>query len=114
MATNEKFREADSLTLPVPPNTVAGDPLRVGTLVGVALTDRDDATGTATVRLKGAFVLNVASTVTAVGQPLYITGDGTVRVDQVTATVGSNLLYGYALATKGSAVAPIPVRIAQV
>lgn len=113
MATNEVYREADSLPLPVPTGTKSGDPIKVGSLVGVALIDRE-ADGTATVRLKGAFALTVADAVTAVGAPLYVIGDGTSRITSLTNAAAGNTLFGYALATKTAAAAVIPVRITQV
>lgn len=42
MATNEIFKEADYLSLPVPAGTVSGDPVLVGDLVGVAQTSEGD------------------------------------------------------------------------
>lgn len=106
MATNEVYRNADSLPLPVPANTPHGAPVKVGALLGVTLTDRDE-NGAATVRLKGAFDFTVDGAVTQVGSPVYI-ADG----DLSTNDAGD--LYGYALATKTAPAAPIPVRIAQV
>jgi predicted RecA/RadA family phage recombinase len=108
MATNERFRDADHLTLPVPSGTVSGDPVRVGALNGVAQTSRDED-GNATVWLKGAYDLEVDGAVTDVGSPLYLDGK--------TLVVAAGELgepFGYALATKTAAAAPVPVRIAQV
>lgn len=113
MATNEVFRNADHLTLPVPANTVAGDPVHIGGLVGVAVTSRD-ADGNATVWLKGAFNLTVADAITVVGQPVYAIGDGTTRFTSLTNSASGNTLFGHALATKTATAAAIPVRIAQV
>jgi len=107
MATNESFRNSDSLTLPVPAGTKSGAPVKVGSLVGIALTSEDG--GTATVRLKGAFDLEVTGAVSNVGDPVYITSAGALNV-----TSEGNTLFGYALATKTAAAAVIPVRIAQV
>lgn len=42
MATNEIFKEANYLSLPVPEGTVSGDPVLVGELVGVAQTTEGD------------------------------------------------------------------------
>lgn len=113
MATNEVYRNADHLTLPVPTGTVSGDPVHVGDLVGVAVTDRD-ADGNATVWLKGAFLLTVSDAITAVGQKVHAVGDGTTRFTTLTNVATGNTLFGYALATKTAASAAIPVRIAQV
>ncbi|ACZ29575.1 conserved hypothetical protein [Xylanimonas cellulosilytica DSM 15894] len=109
MATNEVFRDADHLTLPVAEGVKSGAPVTVGSLVGVAITDRADD-GTATVRLKGASLLPVTGGgITQVGTPVYITSAGALNI-----TATDNTLFGYALATKSSGSAEIPVRIAQV
>lgn len=112
MATNEIFREAENLTLPVVSGTVAGDPVMVGSLVGVALLDRD-ADGNSTVRTKGAFRLQVTGEVTAVGQPLYFVAASPTVLD-VSSNTGANPLFGYALEVKTATTAAITVRLAQV
>ena len=52
MATNEIFKEADYLSLPVPAGTVSGDPVLIGDaatgLVGVAQTTEGENYGTST------------------------------------------------------------------
>src|SRR5690554_5723793 len=48
MATNELFKEADYLSLPVPEGTLSGDPVLVGELVGVAQTSEGDNSYTST------------------------------------------------------------------
>lgn len=112
MATNEVFRDADHITLPVVTGTVSGDAVKVGSLVGVAQTDRD-TDGTATVWRKGAFNLPVDAAIT-VGAPVYIDGDaGTTRVTTLTATATDNTLFGYAL-TALTAAGVATVAIAQV
>lgn len=122
MARNEIFRDADHLSLPVPSGTVSGDPVKVGSLVGVAQTDRATATnpgggnaeGNATVWRKGAHSLTVDGAITAVGQAVYFVGDGTSRSAQLSATASGNTLFGYALETKAATAAPIRVAIARV
>lgn len=129
MATNEIFRDADHLSLPVPDGTVAGAPVRVGGLNGVATTDRaktdvaptnadgtlntaykfggGNPTGNASVLLKGAHSFTVAFAIAAVGDPVYITG-----ANALTATASGNQLYGHALTTKSAPSGPLTVRIA--
>ena len=46
MATNEIFKDANYLSLPVPEGTVSGDPVLVGELVGVAQTTEGENYGT--------------------------------------------------------------------
>lgn len=113
MATNEVYRNADSIPLPVPAGTKSGDPVKVGSLIGVALTDRGDD-GQATVRRTGAFTLTVGDAVESAGTPLYVAGDGTSRITSLTTTATGNTLFGYALTTKTAAAGPLPVAIAQV
>ncbi|PZR55230.1 hypothetical protein DNL40_02345 [Xylanimonas oleitrophica] len=108
MATNEYLRDAVHVTLPVASGVKSGQAVKVGSLVGVAITDRAED-GTATVWRAGAFNLSVTGAVTNVGDPVYITSSG-----QLTATATDNTLFGYALATKAAAAAEIPVAIAQV
>lgn len=113
MATNEVYRNADHIPLPVPSGTKAGDPVKVGSLIGVAITDRD-TDGQATVWRKGAFTFTVDGAIANVGDPVYVAGDGTSRITGLTGTATGNTLFGYALATKTAAAGPLPVAIAQV
>jgi predicted RecA/RadA family phage recombinase len=113
MAKNERFLNADHLSLPVPADTGSGVGVIVGSIVGVTQTaegEGGNADGYATVWTKGAFDLPVTGAITAVGTPVYIPPAG----GAVTATATGNTLFGYALATKGSGVGTIPVKIAQV
>ena len=64
MALNEKFRDADHLSLPVPAGKKSGDHVRVGGLNGVCQADRD-ADGNATVWLKGGHVFTTDFAVTS-------------------------------------------------
>jgi len=115
MAKNEVFRNADHLTLPVPTGTKSGDPVVVGELKGVALTDRDTTDGTATVWLKGAFAFSVDGAVDTVGTPVHIVADGTRQTTlAVAAPAADGKVFGYVLETKTAATAPVAVRIAQV
>lgn len=130
MATNEIFRDADHLSLPVPAGKRAGDPVRVGGLNGVCETDRaatdvdvlnadgtrnpaynaggGNPNGNASVWLKGAHKFTVAFAVANVGDPVYILADGSA----LTGTASGNSLYGHALTTKSAASGPLTVRIA--
>lgn len=113
MARNERFLNADHLSLPVPDGTGSGVAVIVGSIVGVTQTKEGEggnADNFATVWTKGAFDLPVTGTISAVGTPVYIPTAG----GALTATSTSNVLFGYALATKGSGTGTIPVKIAQV
>lgn len=117
MATNEVYDEGDDLSLPVPSATVAGSPVLVGSLVGVAQTDCASATnwgggnpvGSATVKTEGVHKFNVVGA-TTVGLAVYVVA---ANPNTLTVTVGSNVLFGYALAAQaGTGI--VPVKIAQV
>lgn len=113
MATNERFHNAEHLSLPVPAGTKSGDPVIVGSLPGYAKTavgEGGNATGYATVWMKGAADVPVTGAVTAIGSPVYIPTAG----GALTTTASGNTVWGYALATKGAGVGTIPVKIAQV
>lgn len=120
MATNEVFDEGDVLSLPVPAGTKSGDPVKVGSLIGVAQTDRADsangvfgggnADGNASVDTDGVHRLNVTEAVANIGDPVYfVTG----QTGLVSASAG-NTLFGYALALKGAGAGVIPVKLTQV
>jgi predicted RecA/RadA family phage recombinase len=113
MATNEVFRDADHLSLPVPADTPSGAPVLVGgTLVGVTQTaegEGGNADGFATVWRKGAHDLSVTGAVTNIGDPVYITG-----ANALNRTASGNTLFGYALEIKGAAAGVIPVALARV
>lgn len=109
MATNQVYDDADSLSLPVPSGTLANDPVVVGAaLVGVAMTDRDDD-GESTVRMKGAFTLDVAATAAmAVGDIVYITAATGVLSN----TAAGNVRFGYLLqAIAGAGTASVRVKV---
>ena len=110
---NEVFRDADRLSLPVIDGTVSGDPVVVGSLIGVAATDKGaggNVAENATVWRKGAYRLTVSTAVSAVGTALYFaTGS-----KKLTTTATANTLFGYALETKGTGDGDIPVALAQV
>src|SRR4051812_35294929 len=121
MATNEVFRDADMLSLPVPNGTASGAPVRVGQaatgLNGVTQTktgaagepEGGNATGRASVLLKGAHKLQVSTaTALAVLDPVYITSGNVL-----TPVATGNQLFGHALTAKGTtANEVITVRIA--
>lgn len=114
MATNQVYANAQHIPLPVPAGTKSGDPVLVGDLVGVAVIDIE-ADGQATVWRDGAYNFSVTGAVTEIGSPVYIAaaGQGT-RQTGLTVTAGSDVLFGYALATKAAGASVIPVAIAQV
>lgn len=107
MATNRRRVEARKLNLPVDAGTVSGDPVLVGRLPGVALTDRDTA-GNATIDTEGAYDLEVEASAGAigVGDVIYIDGAGALSND----STGDR--FGYALEAIGNAeTATIEVKL---
>jgi hypothetical protein len=124
MAKNENFERAERQSWPVPSGKVSGDPVRVGGVNGVCLTDRaltsvpvDDPTynygggnldGYASVATVGEFTFTTSFAIAAVGDPVYILANGS----DLTGTAGGNNLFGYARSTKGASAGPLRVRIA--
>lgn len=100
MARNEVFRDADALSLPVPPGTPSGAPVKVGGLFGVTQTPEGEGgnpEGFATVWLKGAHRFTVTGAVAAKGEAIYITDAGTL-----TTTATGNTRFGFSYSTKGA------------
>jgi len=114
MAKNNVFAWTRSRSLPVADGTVSGSPVIVGSLVGVALTNKGgggNAATDATVALDGAWDLPVTTTTTIdVGGIVYIIAATGVLTPVATA----NVVFGYALEAKGAAAATIRVEISQV
>lgn len=116
MATNETFRNADNLSLPVAAATASGTAVIVGgtidSLVGVTQTKEGEGGNPAlyaSVMLKGAHKLPVTGAVTVIGQAIYIPIAG----GALTTTVGTNCLFGHALETKAAGTSTITVRVAR-
>ncbi len=125
MTSREIFHDGDYLSLPVPSGLKSGDPVRVGELNGVLVTDRTPDTqtitdtqgpvtpggnpaGYASVKLKGVREFDgVAFAVTNVGDPIYITPG-----NALSGSASGNQKYGAALSTKTAIAGPLTVRIA--
>lgn len=107
MATNQRFEEVGTLYLPVIADTVSNDPVCVGLIPGVAITDRD-AAGSATVAVEGTFDLSVTGAIASVGLPVFINP----TTGALTVAAGTGLVvFGAALATKAGGAGVIPVRV---
>ncbi|MGN6413796.1 hypothetical protein [Flexivirga sp.] len=124
------------INLPVPAGTKTGDPVMVGSIVGVAATDRADSTaalsldgvaanssgnadGYASVLTDGGYLLTVSGAITGPGTPVYITGTGPFALSVTNG--GTDTVFGYTVpgpdnkyATKAAGDGPAVVRIAQV
>lgn len=96
MAVNRVRAEANELSLPVPGGTESGDPLVIGALPCVAVTDRR-ADGDASVQCDGSFRLPVhgadhaGNAAIAVGAIVYIDGA------EINTDVTDGKRFGYAL-----------------
>lgn len=114
MATNEVFKDADSLDYVVNSAVVSGDfvvlsgvsaSTNATGLVGVAETSAklaSDGSYYATLRHKGVFIGTTTDTsAIAVGAPLYLASAATYG-KALTATSTSNKFVGYAYRAKGS------------
>lgn len=107
MAQNIIHQFDETASLPVADGTVAGSPVVVGGLTGVALTSKSDGDtldgnpdGYATVRLVGTAELEIVGAGTAaVGTPIYVAA-GTPATATLTAT--SNKLLGFLVTAKPS------------
>lgn len=130
MAVNQVFKTGNNIALPAPSGLLSGQPVRIGAINAVAVTDRGDATTTislgggvsitqptggvslapteASVKLDGAYNLTVTGAVAAAGDLVYITGANTL-----TTTASGNKVFGYALRTKGAGAGIIPVLLVQ-
>lgn len=132
---NEILNEIDTLSLPVPAGTKSGDPVMVGSFVGVAATDRADSTvvtyplnrgggnpdGYASVVIDNerAFIVDVEGAIAGPGEPVYITGTGPFTLS--TTNGGSDTVFGYTIpgpdnlyATKAAAAGPACVKLTAV
>lgn len=96
---------------------VAGDPVQVGAINGVAVTDYDATDAKATVRTEGTFNLSVkaindaGNSAVAVGDRIYLTSGDTPKLSKK----ASGKLFGIALATVTSgATATIEVAVVPV
>jgi predicted RecA/RadA family phage recombinase len=102
---NEVYDNVDSFPITVPAGVLSGDPVVVGELVGVAITDRG-ADGKTTLRRRGGFNLTVTGAIT-LGAPVYaVVAAGLVT--SLTATATSNTRFGLAGAAQAG-TGKIPV-----
>lgn len=102
MATNVKFKVDDYISLPVRTGVKSGDPVVVGSLVGVAITDEGGGVGNqagyASVALAGGVEVNVPNGTTFnIGDKVYVTNAGAI-----TSTASGNTLLGKVTHTNGA------------
>jgi predicted RecA/RadA family phage recombinase len=114
MATNEVYERGTHLALAAtdPTTPASGDPVIVGQLPGVALTDEDDD-GVTTIVTEGVYDLSVKGTTgsdsaVAVGDIIYYVSGNTPKLSKTS----SGVRFGYALGTVGAgATGTIPVKL---
>lgn len=109
MAKNRRKEKATRLALPVPDGTVSGDPLVIGDLPCVAVTDESEWTeDEASVQTDGSFVFDVFADNAAIdpGDIVYLQNDGSISDDN------GGKRFGYALeAVSNGATTGIEVKI---
>lgn len=106
MATNERYAAGVplSLTCTAPTTPAAGDPVLIGQIPGVALTD-ERSDGTTSVALGGVFALAVGgvdddgNSAVAVGDVLYYDAAATPKINK---DAVNGVRFGYALGTVAS------------
>lgn len=107
MAKNQRYTNAKHIELTFPYARLAGEPVRVGSICGIALNDTANG-ARGTVWLDGSWDVQVTGAVATEGLPVYITAAGALNV-----TATGNYRFGTALSTKAGAtigaveVAPI-------
>jgi predicted RecA/RadA family phage recombinase len=95
MATNEVFRQARRIALPVPAGLAAGSPVKVGALVGVTETAEgagENIAGYATVWLEGAHLFTVSGAIAGPGTAIYVDSS-----NNLTTTASGNTLFGWSI-----------------
>lgn len=108
MATNEVFNTAKTRTYPVVSGVLSNAPVCVGSIPGVAQTDRD-SNGNATVAIVGSHLLSVkgidgsGNHAIAIGDPVYFTVGDTPQIS----AKATGVLFGYAEAVVNSAATTI-------
>lgn len=107
MAKNERFDNGYHVRAPVPAGVDSGEPVAVGSLVGVALINRD-ADGETVIDTRGVYDLTVTGAIDF-GDPVYAVVAGGL-VTSLTATATDNTFFGVALKTQ-AATGVVPVRI---
>lgn len=113
MALNRVLAAGNRLALPVSNTVESGDPVAVGDLPGVAVTDYRADDGTASVQTNGVFDLDVkaengsGNKKVDAGDAVYLQSDGTINIKS-----GTGVRFGYALVDIASGdTDTIPVKI---
>ena len=103
MAKNQRYTNALHISVTAPRDIASGDPVRVGSICGVAQTAAKSGEKV-TIWLDGSWTLNVTGALASEGLPVYITAAGALNT-----TATGNYLFGIALGTKTAAAGPVEV-----
>ncbi|MCW2132892.1 DUF2190 family protein [Arthrobacter sp. VKM Ac-2550] len=103
MAKNQRYTNALHISVTAPRDIKSGDPVRVGSICGVAQIDAKSGEKV-TVWLDGSYDLTVTGAIASEGMPVYITSAGALNT-----TAAGNFLFGVALGTKAAAAGPVEV-----
>lgn len=117
---NEIYAPSSELSMPVPAGAKSGQPIKIGSLVGVLATDEGkggNAAGYASVLMDDrGYLFDVDGAITGAGQEVFITAGRTL-----TTTGPANGVFGYtvpgpnnAYATKAAGVGKAVVKLAKV
>jgi predicted RecA/RadA family phage recombinase len=104
---NQRYTNAKHIEVTFPYAREAGEPVRVGSICGVAVNKTENG-ARGTIWLDGSYDLQVTGAVASEGLPVYITAAGALNV-----TATGNYRFGTSLSTKAGAtigaveVAPI-------
>ena len=113
MATNRKHQDGRRLSVAVASTVESGDPVAIGQMTAVALTDYDATTGEASVDFVGVWNLSVKA-INGDGNSAVALGDALYYVDGDTPPLSkknTGVFFGYALeAITSGATATIMVR----
>lgn len=100
---NQRYTDAKHIEVAFPYARLSGEPVRVGSICGVAV--KDIANGErGTIWLDGSYDLTVTGAIASEGLPVYITPAGALNT-----TATGNYLFGIALGTKAAAAGPVEV-----
>lgn len=103
MAKNQRYTNALHISVTAPRDIKSGDPVRVGSICGVAQIDAKSGEKV-TIWLDGSYDLQVTGALATEGLPVYITNSGALNT-----TATGNYLFGIALGTKAAAAGPVEV-----
>lgn len=100
---NQRYTNAKHIEVTFPYARLSGEPVRVGSICGVAVKDTANGERQA-VWLDGSYDVQVTGAVASEGLPIYITPAGALNV-----TSTGNFLWGVSLGSKAAALGPLEV-----